>query len=302
MDWEYQSSPLDQNSPFTGLFAGPDRKNEKNKSRPHPFPNLQPPKGTQPPPFRNPAFSTPRSPLDGVALSEVASAEEHPGLTKGGEISGGVAARVKNRPKPQAWYSTARSSRKPAYTKRRKRVLEPSPEFSDADKKPDLPDSSSESTDVSDFQQPDNGAAREATSIISAKKSRRSNRESEWDQITLSALAILTAIYIGGSFYYKVVSVSILAVWIYSTLMFPTTDVLLSGKRQSRRLGKRFRIWVRNFAKLVGLLVLISWCVMLSPIHIFVPTPMDAWTRYSDHPTFRSFEVLHDPGDSGIVE
>ncbi|KAK7403327.1 hypothetical protein QQX98_010916 [Neonectria punicea] len=29
---------------------------------------------------------------------------------------------------------------------------------------------------------------------------------------------------------------------------------------------------------------------------------MDAWTRYSDHPTFRSFEVLHDPGDSGIVE
>lgn len=273
MDWEWQDqAPSDSSSPFSF------------RTRPDPFSSTGPKSAFSSqssnvarPSFTNPLFTTPRA--------KVASDDEGPGLTEGGRHG-----------KP------TRHVRNPASTKRGRRVLKSSTEFSDADQMSDFPDSSSESTDVSDFQWTDNGAAREATPIVSRKNRHSSNRESERDQFTPSALAILAAFYIGGSFYYKVVSVSILAVWIYSTLMFPTTDVPSSGKRQSHRLGRRFYIWVRNFAKLVGLLLLIAWCVVLSPIHIFIPTPMDAWTRYSDHPTFRSFEVLHDPGDSSIVE
>lgn len=84
--------------------------------------------------------------------------------------------------------------------------------------------------------------------------------------------------------------------------MFSEDYVLSSGRQESRNLRMPFRIWVLDFAKTAGLLVLILWCLIISPIHIFIPTPMDAWTRYAEHPTFRSFEVLNDPGRSTIVE
>jgi len=112
---------------------------------------------------------------------------------------------------------------------------------------------------------------------------------------------LLISLYIGGNFYYKVVSVSILAVWIYNICIFRGTRHM-SDPRRSAGLWARFCMLALDLAKTLGLLALVSWCVMLSPIHIFIPTIMDGWTRYSDHPTFRSFEVLHDPGDFVTAE
>ncbi|KAM0425003.1 hypothetical protein ACHAPT_009804 [Fusarium lateritium] len=98
MDWEYQDSgPFDPTSPFThaaknnsqNVLASPSK-----PSRPNPFANLGTPTKAQPPqtsfftpqlpskaaapPFRNPAFTTPRRPFEDLALSEASGAEDSP--------------------------------------------------------------------------------------------------------------------------------------------------------------------------------------------------------------------------------
>ncbi|KAI5463933.1 Di-sulfide bridge nucleocytoplasmic transport domain-containing protein [Mariannaea sp. PMI_226] len=112
MDWEYQGTgALDPTSPFThatkngqqnrmfdirALFASAS----KPLSRPNPFSNLTTPSKSQQlppqlsaftpqlppkasaPPFRNPAFTTPRRPFDEVALSEASGAEDSPAFTE----------------------------------------------------------------------------------------------------------------------------------------------------------------------------------------------------------------------------
>ncbi|RSL86107.1 hypothetical protein CDV31_016446 [Fusarium ambrosium] len=102
MDWEYQDSgPFDPTSPFThaaksnsqNVFASPSK-----SSRPNPFANLGTPTKAQPPqtsfftpqlpskaaapPFRNPAFTTPRRPFEDLALSEASGAEDSPAQTE----------------------------------------------------------------------------------------------------------------------------------------------------------------------------------------------------------------------------
>ncbi|SPJ73874.1 uncharacterized protein FTOL_03604 [Fusarium torulosum] len=278
MDWEYQDSgPVDPESPFSRQ----PQKKETNTWHPN-----RPPQSI---------FFVPQPRLvDEGALSEVASEDDDLELTKRGITSGNNAVRVRKKSKSQNRPPTYSSRNSTSTIKRRKRVSKSFPRSSDVDKNPYSSESSSSgSVYISDSQWPGNRTAQEAL---------RSSRESGWTPLTLSSLVILTAICVGGTFYYRVLSVSILVVWIYYTLMFSANYVLSSGKRQSHRLGKPFCIWVLDFAKLVGLLVLILWCLIISPIHIFVPTPMDAWTRYAEHPTFRSFEVLNDPGKSTIVE
>ncbi|KAF7560446.1 hypothetical protein G7046_g3690 [Stylonectria norvegica] len=103
MDWEYQDSgPFDPTSPFThaakngphNVFGSPS----KGFARPNPFASLGTPSKSQPPqtssftpqlppraaapPFRNPAFTTPRKPFDELALSEASGAEDSPALTE----------------------------------------------------------------------------------------------------------------------------------------------------------------------------------------------------------------------------
>ncbi|KAI6758637.1 hypothetical protein HG530_010877 [Fusarium avenaceum] len=294
MEWEFKGpGTFDPNSPF----AWQRQKNEKSAFRPNPYANF----GT---PFRNPSFTTPwpRAVHEG-AVSEVASDDENLESINRGITSSNDAARVKRKPKSHSRPPTY-PSRNPAFsTKRRKRVTKPSRGFSHVDVGSYSTESSSaESIDISDSQRPGNRSTREATSFISAQEALRSTKESGWTPLTLSTLVILTAICVGGTFYYRVLSVSILVVWIYYTVMFSENYVLSSGKEESRHLRKPFRIWVLDFIKVAGLIVLILWCLIISPIHIFIPTPMDAWTRYAEHPTFRSFEVLNDPGRSTIVE
>ncbi|KAF4958755.1 hypothetical protein FGADI_2099 [Fusarium gaditjirri] len=292
MDWEYQNSvPVDPNSPFATLR----RKNESHVSRANPFANLgSPSQVARPPPSS--LFSTPRRPVDEEVESEVTSDDAN-------LASGNKAARVKKNSKSRA-RSPSYSSRHPtSSTKRRKQVSKSLPRSSDIDKKPYFSDfSSSGSGDISESQRPGKRTAREATSFISAKEALRGRRENGWSPLALAFVVTLTAICFGGKFYYRVLSFSILAVWIYYTLMFSASHEFSPRKRQSLRLSSLFYTWLLDFTKFVGLLVLILWCVMISPIHIFVPTPMDAWTRYAEHPTFRSFEVLNDPGKSTVVE
>ncbi|KAH6697356.1 Di-sulfide bridge nucleocytoplasmic transport domain-containing protein [Plectosphaerella plurivora] len=101
MDWEYQDKgPLDASSPFTQVGRGPGSQSafaspSKFGSRPNLFANT-PSKPLPPlpqkslfspriqqsntaPPFRNPAFTTPRKPFDETVFSE---AESSPALTE----------------------------------------------------------------------------------------------------------------------------------------------------------------------------------------------------------------------------
>ncbi|KYK58832.1 Nucleus export protein Brr6 [Drechmeria coniospora] len=108
MDWEYQDrGPFDPTSPFAqaaqnvargNLFASPlkspTRRNQNpftNPSTPskyRPFPpqtssfTPQVSSRNMAPPFRNPAFTTPRRPIDEVVLSEASGAEDSPALTE----------------------------------------------------------------------------------------------------------------------------------------------------------------------------------------------------------------------------
>lgn len=106
MDWEYQDrGPFDPTSPFAQAANGVSRNifrtPLKSASRPvNPFANLATPSKPQPlppqaslftpqlsskhiaPPFKNPAFTTPRRPVDKVVLSEASSAEDSPAPTE----------------------------------------------------------------------------------------------------------------------------------------------------------------------------------------------------------------------------
>ncbi|KAI1642542.1 Di-sulfide bridge nucleocytoplasmic transport domain-containing protein [Daldinia loculata] len=118
MDWEYQNNaPVDPSSPFVqstkrlqakGIFGSSSLINNKNNSHAtfgqNPFERTQstpsshkaPPLTPHPPsifststlqrtatapPFRNPAFTTPRKPIDSDALSEFSPAESSPAVT-----------------------------------------------------------------------------------------------------------------------------------------------------------------------------------------------------------------------------
>ncbi|CAI6084783.1 unnamed protein product [Clonostachys chloroleuca] len=110
MDWEYQDKgPFDPTSPFTHAaksgnlqngFGSPIRNNAS--SRPNPF--ATPSKSHQAvaqqtsfssnasmkpaaPPFRNPAFTTPRKPINDFGFSDASGAEESPGLTEASDIN-----------------------------------------------------------------------------------------------------------------------------------------------------------------------------------------------------------------------
>ncbi|CAM1501538.1 Fc.00g035220.m01.CDS01 [Cosmosporella sp. VM-42] len=105
MDWEYQDSgPFDPTSPFThaaksgsqNVFGSPSKPfarqnpfasiNTPSKSQPPPpqttFFTPQIPSRTAAPPFRNPAFTTPRKPFEDLVLSEASGAEDSPALTE----------------------------------------------------------------------------------------------------------------------------------------------------------------------------------------------------------------------------
>ncbi|WYZ39054.1 hypothetical protein EsH8_III_000968 [Colletotrichum jinshuiense] len=117
MEWEYQDhGPLDATSPFShvaksntkNIFKSP---NKFASSKPNPFaspskPNLFANSPSKPltalpqtslfspriqssntaPPFRNPAFTTPRKPFDETAFSEASGAESSPALTENSEF------------------------------------------------------------------------------------------------------------------------------------------------------------------------------------------------------------------------
>ncbi|KAI5924627.1 Di-sulfide bridge nucleocytoplasmic transport domain-containing protein [Camillea tinctor] len=115
MDWEYQSNgPMDPSSPFVQSARQAQNKNtfgssafntfsqnpfmrtQSSPSKPAGSTPLNPPSifsGGSPlkrmataPPFRNPAFTTPRKPIDADAMSEVSAAESSPTATEVSEF------------------------------------------------------------------------------------------------------------------------------------------------------------------------------------------------------------------------
>jgi hypothetical protein len=112
------------------------------------------------------------------------------------------------------------------------------------------------------------------------------------DQAPYFASATLLIVFVSGGFYYRVVAVSVSILWVYCVHAF----------RSPLRIGNGdILTTVMGVAKLLGLLILVAWCVMLSPIHILLPTALDAWTKYAEHPPFRTWEVLHEP-DNPLIE
>ncbi|QUC21274.1 uncharacterized protein UV8b_05517 [Ustilaginoidea virens] len=104
MDWEYQDKgPLDPTSPFAQAARNAPRNSHASPftsaaRSPNPFARFQSTPLSQPPqtarftpqlsskntapPFRNPAFTTPRKPVDEVLLSEASGAEDSPAATE----------------------------------------------------------------------------------------------------------------------------------------------------------------------------------------------------------------------------
>ncbi|KAF4338029.1 nucleus export BRL1 [Fusarium beomiforme] len=84
MDWEYQNSgPFDPTSPFAQAAKSNPQNRTPSKTRP-PQSSFTPQVSSKAaaPPFRNPAFTTPRRPFDDLALSEASGAEDSPAQTE----------------------------------------------------------------------------------------------------------------------------------------------------------------------------------------------------------------------------
>ncbi|SPO07303.1 uncharacterized protein DNG_09997 [Cephalotrichum gorgonifer] len=113
MDWEYQGTgPVDVTSPFTQLSRDSTHNGFSSPTKPqahNPFSSQAPlstptkqqvprppssmftpriPGSAAAPPFRNPAFTTPRKPFDDLALSEASGAETSPALTEPSDCPG----------------------------------------------------------------------------------------------------------------------------------------------------------------------------------------------------------------------
>ncbi|PKS12391.1 hypothetical protein jhhlp_000595 [Lomentospora prolificans] len=113
MDWEYQGTgPVDVTSPFTqiarnnpknnSIFSSPAKPTtqssfsssqipstpSRQQAPPPPSSFFTPriPGGQTAPPFRNPAFTTPRRPFDELALSEASGAESSPAFTENSDL------------------------------------------------------------------------------------------------------------------------------------------------------------------------------------------------------------------------
>jgi hypothetical protein len=130
------------------------------------------------------------------------------------------------------------------------------------------------------------------------------NNSRRWDQFTIYSVAFMfLAFFFGLNFYWKIVSISVLATWLYCIFVFRKKhNGEQSDSRQTLPSRNCFTVWATWLARGFGLLLLLTWCALLSPIHIFTPTLLDAWTTYSDHPPLKSFDILYDPADAGIVE
>ena len=59
---------------------------------------------------------------------------------------------------------------------------------------------------------------------------------------------------------------------------------------------------VYSVLQLSGLVALLAWCLSMTPLHVFVPTAMDAWTPYAIHEPMRMTEILYDPGPRATIE
>jgi hypothetical protein len=105
-------------------------------------------------------------------------------------------------------------------------------------------------------------------------------------------VAYLTNLLV-ASFYWKTVCLSGFFAWTYQVVLSPLPPWRSSTYR-------RRNISHRKTLKLGGYVVLLLWCLSLSPLHIIV-SPIDLWTEYQVRPSIDS-EVVHDPGKSARIE
>lgn len=101
---------------------------------------------------------------------------------------------------------------------------------------------------------------------------------------------IVAVSYLSGSFYYRAVAFSVIATRLYYVIL----------------LKRSFRIysWTSKATKLLFFILLLLWCLILSPLHIFVfiPGVFDRVSRSGEGRTYLPTEVLHDPGKNAQVE
>lgn len=309
MDRDYQNTgPYDPTSPFRQTA----REAKPSETKLSPFtPQLSSStaKGCgsgEPPPFRNPAFRTPWKPFQEVRWPEEAdevglgyAEEQQPKSPSGKGFLPDQNVSLQQPPRMQNGTGEIP----------RRQISDP-PDRSLSRNTSQLQEclsSEGESPKEKEFEVLSTTASRKKhpTSKLRRRTSESlawtfSNAGRERCQSTLYAFTLLVALCISGNFYYKVVSVSTSALWAYLSYVFYPDEVVLEPSDPPRLV--RLQTCTLSLVKTLGLLILVSWCAMISPAHIFMPTIMDAWTKYSDHAPFKSFEVLHDPGDTTSVE
>ncbi|KAK4455447.1 tetratricopeptide-like helical [Podospora aff. communis PSN243] len=333
MDWDYENRPpVDHSSPFAttssrtqrGFFspskasASPFESPSRSlPSPPRSFFNPSLPQKPSPPNFRNPAFTTPQKRVEELAYCEYSGPESSPSKSLSGDLEADPAAATEpeseDHPTDRSvdLLPLAKAQRNRNHDSSRRggggvttagvigtvKIMRSASREKDRQrtrsrrKLPSLIPGGADSDSNVSISEGD-GPQRPRFRIGRQDHDPGDEQESSARYI---ASGTLVSLFIGGNFYYKVVSVSASMLWAYAALVFPRKANHKQKAKSDRRLGDRVLGFLAIVARVSGFLVLLVWCVLLTPIQIFVPTPMDAWTRYAEHPPFRSYEVLRQP-------
>lgn len=109
----------------------------------------------------------------------------------------------------------------------------------------------------------------------------------------------LTCVYNSGKYYWRVVFSVAASVRLLHMALWSSYACL---PRPEPRFAAAVLLGMWLFAFLTYLL-LIVYGVFISPLHIFIPSPMDAWKKYTADPEpLEDFRILHDPGPKTEIE
>ncbi|KAI1131405.1 hypothetical protein F5Y10DRAFT_233599 [Nemania abortiva] len=97
------------------------------------------------------------------------------------------------------------------------------------------------------------------------------------------------------NFYWRTVLISLLTTLLYCTYVIPM--------QWSWRPTRNFLISsIGVLIKGVGLFLLLTWLLFLSPVHTTSYTLIDEWTEYLDHPPYEPSKTVYGPGETSKVD
>lgn len=115
------------------------------------------------------------------------------------------------------------------------------------------------------------------------------------DLVVLSFLGIIVVLT-ELEFCWKVMMFSFHATWVYSIYMVSSS----SYESSDSKLRARKTHWL----KWLLFILLLSWDISITPLHVVLPNLMDAWSSNSleERSILKGIDVVYDPGDDAVVE